>query len=136
MDRRRFLLLALAGALASPPITEAQRAGKVYRIGFISNGGHRTHDPLRAVFLDGLRELGWVEATNLTMEVRWAEGDLRRHPQLTRDLVAREVDVIVVAGPRGGQSRDRGHPDHPDRRHSRGRPGRSGTGVQPGPARR
>jgi putative ABC transport system substrate-binding protein len=98
MDRRRFLLLALAGALASPPISEGQRAGKVYRIGFISNGGHRTHDPLRAAFLDGLRELGWLEATNLTMEVRWAEGDLRRHPQLTRDLVAREVDVIVVAG--------------------------------------
>jgi putative tryptophan/tyrosine transport system substrate-binding protein len=98
MDRRRFLLLALAGALASPPITEAQRPGKVYRIGFISNGGHRTHDPLRAAFLDGLRELGWVEATNVTMEVRWAEGDLRRHPQLTRDLVAREVDVIVLAG--------------------------------------
>ena len=63
MDRRRFLLLALAGALASPPISEGQRAGKVYRIGFISNGGHRTHDPLRAAFLDGLRELGWLEAT-------------------------------------------------------------------------
>jgi ABC-type uncharacterized transport system substrate-binding protein len=98
MDRRPFLLAGLAWVLASPGGSRAQPAGKVYRIGFLSNGSRHTHEPLRRAFLDGLRELGWVERTGFVMESRWAEGDLRRHPGLTRELVGLEVDVIVLAG--------------------------------------
>jgi ABC-type uncharacterized transport system substrate-binding protein len=98
MDRRRLLFASLAGVVSSPGILRAQPPGKVYRIGFVSSGSRQTHEPLRLAFLDGLRELGWVERTSFVMESRWAEGDLRRHPGLTRELVSLHVDVIVLAG--------------------------------------
>jgi ABC-type uncharacterized transport system substrate-binding protein len=44
MDRRRFLLTSLAGALATPLVAEAQQAGKVYRIGFLRPGGAKPAD--------------------------------------------------------------------------------------------
>jgi hypothetical protein len=57
MDRRRFLLTSLAGALAAPRVVTAQQTGKVYRVGYLSFA------PSTAVgeFRDGLRELGYVE---------------------------------------------------------------------------
>ena len=64
----------LAWVLAAPGGSRAQPAGKVYRIGFLSNGSRQTHEPLRRAFLDGLRDLGWVERTGFVMESRWAEG--------------------------------------------------------------
>lgn len=65
MDRRPFLLAGLAWVLASPGGSRAQPAGKVYRIGFLSNGSRQTHEPLRRAFLDGLRELGWVASRSM-----------------------------------------------------------------------
>ena len=98
MDRRRFLLTSLAGALTAPLAAGAQQAGKVYRVGFIGNGSPRSNDSLRGAFLEGLRELAWVEGKNLSMVDRWAEGDLARHPRLAAELAALDVEVIVLAG--------------------------------------
>jgi putative ABC transport system substrate-binding protein len=52
-----------------------------------------------AAFRDGLRTLGYVEGRNITIEYRWAEGRFERLPELASELVARNVDVIVTAGP-------------------------------------
>jgi putative ABC transport system substrate-binding protein len=90
MNRRNagLALLALLAAGAAPLAAEAQQAGKVYHVGYLST-------PTDA-FLRKLRELGWVEGQNLVIEYRWAEGNVERLPDLAAELVRRNVDVIVA----------------------------------------
>jgi putative ABC transport system substrate-binding protein len=89
------------GVIAAPLAAEAERAGRVYRIGFLGNTN--TTLPARSLdaFRHGLRELGWVEGQNVAIEYRWADGHFDRLPALAADLVKALVDVIVVAGPAG-----------------------------------
>jgi ABC-type uncharacterized transport system substrate-binding protein len=49
-----------------------------------------------AIFVDRLRELGWVEGRNVVMEYRWAEGRMDRHADIAAELVRQKVDVIVT----------------------------------------
>jgi putative ABC transport system substrate-binding protein len=56
-------------------------------------------NPERAAFLEGLRELGWIEGQTVAIEYRWAEGNPSRYRVLAAELVQRRVEVIVVAGP-------------------------------------
>jgi putative tryptophan/tyrosine transport system substrate-binding protein len=98
MDRRRFLLTSLAGALAGPLAAEGQQAGKVARIGFLGNQNPKEGAASLSAFRQGLRERGWVEGQNIAIEYRWADGNLDRHPMLVADLVKLSVDVIVLAG--------------------------------------
>ena len=99
MDRvqRRDFLIAAGALLAAPLATEAQQAGKVPRIGYLSSnlagGLHMTE-----AFRQGLRDLGYVEGRNLMIEYRDAEGNLERLPALAAELVALKVDVIFVGG--------------------------------------
>jgi len=103
MDRRRFLLTSLAGALAAPLAAEGQQPGKVYRIGYLSPSS--PSDPERlaspfgerglAAFRQGLRELGYVEGKNIAIEKRWAEGKFERLPDLAAELVRLKVDIIA-----------------------------------------
>ena len=96
MDRRRFLLTALAGALAAPLAAVAQQAGKVYRLGYLSPAfptrgedpqSDRPVPPIRAWFREQLRQYGWVEGRNLSIEYRFARGDLTRLPDLMAELI-------------------------------------------------
>src|SRR5678815_1959953 len=98
MDRRRFLLTSLAGALAAPLAVDAQPAAKVVpRVGFLGlNPGANLH--LRAAFLQGLRDLGYVEGRNVVIEYRSAEGKIERLPALAAEMIALKVDVIVTGG--------------------------------------
>ena len=90
-----ILLLALA-VLVVPLAAEAQEAGKVARIGLIRPGS--PPDPFVEPFKQGLRELGYVEGRNISIEYRWAEGRTERLPDLAADLVRLKVDVIVAGG--------------------------------------
>src|SRR5215475_8317726 len=75
MDRRRFLLTSLAGALATPIAPEAQQSRKVYRVGYLGNFPPTiTYAPINAAFVAGLREYGYVEGVNLKVEYRYAAG--------------------------------------------------------------
>ena len=98
VDRRRFLLTTLAGALVAPVAAEAQQAGKVYRIGFLGNSTEALEANLVGPFREGLRERGYVEGRDLTIEYRWAEGAYERFPALIAELIALKSDIIVTAG--------------------------------------
>jgi putative ABC transport system substrate-binding protein len=92
MDRRRFLLTSVVGALAEPLAALAQQAGKVYRLGILSPGA----PPPIVHVIEVLRELGYVEGQNLAVERRYAEGKTDRLPRMARELVQLRVDVIVA----------------------------------------
>jgi putative tryptophan/tyrosine transport system substrate-binding protein len=93
VDRRRFLLTALAGALAAPLAAEAQQAGKVYRIGFLHPP--QADDSNCEAFRQGLRDHGYIAGQNIVIEDRIsaAPKDLSA---LLADLVERKVDVIFT----------------------------------------
>jgi len=97
MNRRAFLTALSGRLLAAPLAAEAQQAAKIARIGYLAlnraAGPHR-HE----AFLQGLRDLGYVEGRNLVMEYRDAEGKSERLPALAAELVALKVDVIVAGG--------------------------------------
>jgi len=89
-------LLALLTIGATPLAAVAQPAAKIARIGFLGNiWANSPH--LREAFLQGLRDLGYVEGRNLVIEYRYAEGKFERFPALAAELVALKVDVIVAA---------------------------------------
>ena len=93
MTTRRELLIAL-GALAMPLRSIAQPLSGIPRIGFLEPLV-RDSDRYRA-FLQGLRELGYVEGKNIAIEARFADGKLERLPALAEELVKLKVDIIVT----------------------------------------
>ena len=98
MNRRSFIGTLAGSLLAAPLAAEAQQAGKVWRIGFLSpsvSADLRLQGLLQA-FRQGLSELGYVEGRNVAMELRWAEGKYDRLPGLARELVGLRMDVIVA----------------------------------------
>jgi putative ABC transport system substrate-binding protein len=87
-------LLLVAGAFH----TEAQPAGKPYRVGFLGNSTAALEANLVEPFRQGLRERGYVEGQDVVVEYRWAEGNYERFPGLIDELLRLKVDVIVTAG--------------------------------------
>jgi putative ABC transport system substrate-binding protein len=96
IDRRTFLAGTGAVLLAAPLAAEGQPAGNAARIGYLT--GSNRPGPSREAFLQGLRDLGYVEGRNVVIEYRSAEGKLERIPALAAELVALKVDVIVAIG--------------------------------------
>ena len=77
---------------------EAQKAKNIPRLGFLSaNAAQNDRDRL-AIFQRGLRELGYVEAKNILVEYRFADGKLERLPRLAAELARLDVNIIVTAG--------------------------------------
>ena len=97
MTRRRFLLTSLAAVVGTPLLGEAQQVGKVYRLGWLGLGSQAAAAPLKSVLLDALRERGWNER-QIVFEEAFAEGDARRLPSLVRELLSRNVEVIITSG--------------------------------------
>jgi putative tryptophan/tyrosine transport system substrate-binding protein len=96
----RLLGLVLALCLVGVPVTtSAQQPDKLPRLGWLQN--HSPTSPHYEGFREGLRELGYVEGKNLTVEARWADGDLDRLPELARELAHLNVNVMFVAGDQG-----------------------------------
>src|SRR5262245_43683779 len=89
------VILSLA-LLAAPPFGDAQPAGKVYRIGYLSAGAGTPNSPYTVAFRQGLRDLGWVEGQNIVIDYRSAEGRFDQLPALAAELARLEVDVIVA----------------------------------------
>jgi putative tryptophan/tyrosine transport system substrate-binding protein len=96
MMNRRAFVTGLGAVLATPITAGALQTGKIPRLGMIFLGS--PPNPLLEAFKQGLRELGYVEGHNVSIEYRWAEGRDERLPALASDLVRLKVDVIVAAG--------------------------------------
>jgi ABC-type uncharacterized transport system substrate-binding protein len=82
--------------LAAPLTVHAQQPGKVYRIGTLRTFLPAPPYPVGDAFLDGLREHGYVEGQNLTIERRFSEGKADRLPALVADLLRLDVQLIVT----------------------------------------
>lgn len=98
---RRKALFAGAGLLAAAMLARAQVAGKLHRIGFVlpTARGAR-HD----AFIDGLRALGYVEGHNVRVEARFADGKPERLPALIQELIALDIEVLVVGATIGARA--------------------------------
>ena len=92
------LIATLAlGILTTPPLVQAQQPAKVPRIGLLSPFSPSGTSPWHQAFRQGLRDLGWVEGKNISIEYRYAEGRNDRLPDLAADLVRLKVDIIVAS---------------------------------------
>ena len=74
-----------------------QRA-KVARIGYLSAGDPVSRGYRIKAFRQGLKELGYIEGKNIIIEYRYARAKLDRLPELARELVRLEVDIIFAGG--------------------------------------
>jgi putative ABC transport system substrate-binding protein len=98
MRRREFITL-LGGAPAAWPLAaREQQPGRLPTIGYLSGVTPTSDGTNVAAFLQRLRELGWIEGRNLTIEYRWADGQTELFGKLAAELVRLKVDVILTAG--------------------------------------
>ena len=91
------LLVAIPLVLLAAPLSLEAQAGKVYRIGYLGLPSAADTRGLVAAFRHGLRDLGYEEGKNISIEYRWAEGRVDRLPALATELVQLKVDVIVAS---------------------------------------
>jgi putative ABC transport system substrate-binding protein len=89
------LILSL---LAAPLTSSAQQAAKVPRLGLLIPGSSSAFAPRIEAFRHGLRDLGYVEGRNITIEYRFAEGQYDRLPELVAELIRLHVDIMVTDG--------------------------------------
>lgn len=101
MDRRTFIGAFACGVLAAPRIAHAQRQANAFRIGLL--GGSSPTSPEAAHvwggFLQGMRDLGYVDGRNIVVEGRYYGDNIGRLPALAAELVGLQVDVIVAGSP-------------------------------------
>ena len=97
--RRIGLVIVLAVSIAlAPLVTGAQQAGKVYRIGWLAITPP-TSPPVQRqfeIFLQGLRDHGFVEGQSVIIERRYSEGREDRHTAFAAEFVQMKVDLIVA----------------------------------------
>ena len=96
MISRRGFLAGTVTLLAVPLAAEAQPTGKVYRIGYLAIASPTASGPSMDAFRQGLREFGWVEGQNVSIEYRFADGETARLPGLAAELVRLNVDLIFA----------------------------------------
>ena len=93
-----LLVIVVLAIFVAPRIPKAQQATRGHRIGYLSPGFAPARLSTLEALRQGLRDLGWVEGENLTIEYRVAEGEVERLPALAAELVQVPVEVIVAGG--------------------------------------
>jgi putative tryptophan/tyrosine transport system substrate-binding protein len=98
MDRRRFLVTSLAGALVVPLTAGAQLSKPIVRIGFLSSSSAERERPRLTAFQQTLRELEYLEGQNIVIVPRYAGGNFQQLPSLAAELAHVNLDILVAAG--------------------------------------
>jgi putative ABC transport system substrate-binding protein len=102
LKRREFVALLGCSAAVTPlawHVSAHAQPKQSAVIGFLGANTAAVQRQYTAALIQRLRELGWIEGRNLTIEYRWAEGRYDRSPALVAELVQRKVDVIVTHAP-------------------------------------
>ena len=99
MRRREFIAL-LGAAIARPRAAQAKNAAGNARIGYLVLAPSSLDD----AFLGGLRDLGWIEGQNISIERRYGAGDVERLKKSAVELVQLKVDIIVAVASAGVQA--------------------------------
>jgi hypothetical protein len=95
MRRREFITLLGGAAAAWPLAARAQQPGTIPVIGMLHSGSLVPYAGGLAAFRQGLSATGLVEAKDFAIEFRWAEGNYERLRSMARDLVDRNVSVML-----------------------------------------
>jgi putative tryptophan/tyrosine transport system substrate-binding protein len=97
MRRREFIML-LGGAAAAWPLVARAQQKPMPIIGFLSGTSSESFAARLRAFRQGLKDRGYVEGENATIEYRWAENQIGRLSELAGELVQRKADVIIATG--------------------------------------
>src|SRR3954453_5511726 len=104
MRRRDFIGLAAGSVTLGPLVVHAQHAQKVSRIGVLLPGTPESFASRTGAFLDGLRELGYVEGRTIEIDWKWGQDRVQTLRALAAELVRSKSDVIVTGGTAAAQA--------------------------------
>jgi len=99
--RRRDFITLLGGTTVWPITVRSQPTSKVPRLGFLGSASPSGSAKAVHSFRMGLQDFGYVDGRTLVIEFRWAEGKYDRLPQLVKELIAADVDVLITHGTPG-----------------------------------
>ena len=98
MRRRDFIVLVVGSATMRPLMVHAQHTQKISRIGVLLPGTPESFSLRTKAFLDGLRELGYVEGRTIEIDWKWGQDRVETLSDLAAELVRSNADVIVTGG--------------------------------------
>ena len=87
MKRREFIMLVGGAAATWPLASRAVQAAKVWRIGFLAGAPRQANSGNYASFVEGMRQLGYVENKDYVIEYRTASEQYERFPELAEELI-------------------------------------------------